>query len=84
MRVAAPDVVDFFLQEERRIKLGSSGDNQLRCRARVQQFRARSDSGQRLTRAAVSAKDIVGGDASAAETAEDHLGLNRLAAQLIH
>src|SRR6185295_10598664 len=79
MRIGAPEQVTVFLKNERRVEFSGSSDDELRCWShRMQQRRARSNTCKRLSRAAVCTEDVVGRNASTAETAVDRLHLHRL------
>src|ERR1044072_1471754 len=79
MRNGASEQVAVFLKNERRVELGGSGNDELRSRPySVQQRRARSDTGERWSPAAVCTKHIIRSDATTAEAAVDCLHLHRL------
>src|SRR5919205_2782429 len=79
MRIGASEQVAFFLENERRVELGGSGNDELRRWSySVQQRRARSNTSERLSRAAVRAKHIVCSNATTAKAAVDCLHLHRL------
>src|SRR5215213_1362954 len=82
MRIRASEQVAVFLKNERRIELGGSGHNELRSRSHsIQQRRARADTSERLSRAAVRTKHIVSSNATTAKAAVDCLHLHRLHAR---
>src|ERR1051325_160765 len=79
-RIRAAQKVALLLQVEGRIKFSGSGYYQFRgrpCQART------CAAGQRLFRPAVRAKNIVGGDPAAAESAENNLHRPGCAAELV-
>src|SRR6185369_3360061 len=79
MRIGASEQVAVFLENERRVELGGSGNDELRRRSHsMQQRRARADTSQRLSRTAVCTKHVVGCNATTAKAAVDRLHLHRL------
>src|ERR1700755_2832857 len=82
MRIGTSEQVTIFLKNERGVELSGSSDDELCCWPhRVQQRRARSHTGERLSRAAVSTEDIVARNTSPAEAAVDRLHLHRFDAR---
>src|SRR5215813_4832918 len=81
MRVCASKQIALFLEDERRVEFGGSGDDQLCRGSRSVQHRALADRDQRLSRTAVRAKNVVGCDATATKTAVDSGDLNSFAAE---
>src|SRR5688500_17230421 len=80
MRIRASQQITLFLQDERRVEFGSSGDDELRSRSRRVQHRTGADCRQRLPRTTMRAENVVRRDTPAAETAIHSQDLNRLAA----
>src|SRR6185369_12196074 len=81
MRIGAPEQVAFFVENERRIELRGSSNDQLRSRPRrVRKQRTGADASERLPRTAVCAKYVVSGNTATAESTVDRLHLHRLAA----
>src|SRR6185369_6155057 len=79
MRIGASEQVAVFLKDERRVKLSGSGNDELRRRSySLQQRRACSDTSERLSRAAVRTKYVIGSNATTAKAAVDSLHLHRL------
>src|ERR1041384_7027530 len=82
MRIGASEQVTVFLKNERRVEFSGSGDHELRGWShRVQQRRARSNTSEWLSCAAMSTEDVVGRNTSTAETAVDSCHLHRLNAR---
>src|ERR1700752_2509232 len=81
MRIGTTQQVAIFLKDERSIELSGAGDNQFCCRSDGVQHCTRADTGERLSRTAVSTKDVVGCNATTAKTTVDRLHLDRLVAQ---
>src|SRR6476659_804719 len=80
MWICASEKIAIFLQDERSIEFGGAGDDEFRGRSsRVQQRARGANSSKRLARATMRAENIVGGNASATETAVDRLHLRGLA-----
>src|ERR1043166_3375989 len=82
MRVSTTKQVVVFLKHKRRVQFSCSRNHQLGGRTRSAQGCARTKSSHRLTRAAMRAENIIGGDTSTAKTAIDRLHLNSLATNL--
>src|ERR1051325_5980184 len=79
-RISAAQEIAVLLQVEGRVEFSRSGHHQFRgrpCAART------CAAGERLFRPAVRAKNIVGGDPAAAESAEDHGHSHSFAAELV-
>ena len=80
MWICATKQVAVFLENERRVEFSGSGNDEFCGRSDSVQHRARSDASERLSRATVSTKDIVGSNTTTAETTVDRLHLDRLTA----
>src|SRR5215831_17051154 len=78
--IGAADQIAVSLQIERGVQFGRAGYHQFRGRPRGQ---TRARVSQRLARTAVRAKNVIGGDATPAETAEDYGHRQCLAAELL-
>src|SRR5215213_9723950 len=78
MRIGTSEQVAVFLENERRVELRGSSDDELRSWSHRMQQRARSETCERLSRATVRTEDIIGSNAATAETAVDRLHLHCL------
>src|SRR5712692_1779447 len=82
-RIRASDQVAVLLQQERGVEFSSARHDELGSRARGVERRAGIAGAQRLARAAMRTKDVVGGNPAPAEPTKDHHRLHGLAAQLV-